>query len=65
VTSERDDRVSRMIEGPVLSAYAGVEDARVAIRRARRQVPDGRAAVVPTVWDPQRKKFGCRNANVA
>jgi nucleotide-binding universal stress UspA family protein len=52
VTTERHDRVSAIPEGPVLFAYDGFEDARAAIRQAGRHLPDGRAAIVLTVWEP-------------
>ena len=38
--------------GPILFAYDGSEHAKEAIRQAGRQLRNGRAAVVVTVWQP-------------
>ena len=52
MTRGRDDLVAGKLDGPVLFAYDGFEDARAAIRQAGRQLPDGCAAIVLTVWEP-------------
>jgi nucleotide-binding universal stress UspA family protein len=52
VTAARGNLVAAVPEGPVLFAYDGFEDARAAIRHAGRQLSDGRAAIVLTVWEP-------------
>jgi nucleotide-binding universal stress UspA family protein len=39
-------------KGPILFAYDGSEQAKNAIREARRQLVDGREAIVLSVWQP-------------
>jgi nucleotide-binding universal stress UspA family protein len=40
------------LQGPVLFAYDGFEDAKAAIRQAARQFRGGRSAIVLTIWEP-------------
>jgi nucleotide-binding universal stress UspA family protein len=40
------------LQGPILFAYDGFEDAKAAIRQAARHFRSGRSAIVLTVWEP-------------